>query len=40
MVKDKPSFIAVGVSHLEGESGLLSLLKAKGFSVTPIQVSR
>ncbi len=40
MVKDKPSFVAVGVSHLEGEKGLLNLLKEKGFKVTPIQISR
>lgn len=40
MVKDKKSFIAVGVSHLEGEKGLLNLLKEKGFTVTPIKISR
>jgi len=40
MVKSKPSFVAVGVSHLEGEKGLLNLLKQKGFSVTPIKVTR
>lgn len=39
MVHDKPSFIAVGVSHLEGEKGLLNLFKQKGYTVTPIQVS-
>ncbi len=40
MIKTKSSFVAVGVSHLEGEKGLLNLLKQQGFTVTPIQVSR
>ncbi len=40
MMKSKPSFVAVGVSHLEGEKGLLNLLTQKGFTITPIQVSR
>jgi uncharacterized protein YbaP (TraB family) len=40
MMKAKPSFVAVGVSHLEGEKGLLNLLKQQGFTIKPIQVSR
>ena len=40
MINDKPSFIAIGVSHLEGEKGLLNLLKSKGYTITPIAVSR
>lgn len=39
MVHDKSSFIAVGVSHLEGEKGILNLLKQNGYTLTPIQVS-
>jgi uncharacterized protein YbaP (TraB family) len=39
MMSSKPSFIAVGVSHLEGPKGLLNLLKDKGYTLTPIQVS-
>lgn len=40
MMGSKPSFIAIGVSHLEGEQGLLALLKAKGYTLTPVPVSR
>ncbi len=39
MINSKPSFIAVGVSHLEGEKGLLRLLKEKGYTLTPLRVS-
>jgi uncharacterized protein len=40
MMKENPSFISVGVSHLEGEKGLLELLKAKGYTLTPIKVTK
>jgi uncharacterized protein YbaP (TraB family) len=40
MMHDKPSFVAVGVSHLEGEKGILSLLKEKGYTIKAIPVSR
>lgn len=40
MTHEKSSFIAVGVSHLEGEKGLLSLMKEKGYTLTAIPVSR
>ena len=39
MINSKPSFIAVGVSHLEGEKGLLSLLKEKGYTLTPLTLT-
>lgn len=39
MINSKPSFIAVGVSHLEGEKGLLNLLKEKGYTLSPLRVS-
>ena len=39
MIGNKPSFIAVGVSHLEGEKGLLNLLKEKGYTLTPLKVT-
>jgi len=32
----KPSFFAVGAAHLGGENGVLSLLRAQGFTVTPV----
>ncbi len=40
MMKENPSFIAVGVSHLEGEKGLLELLKEKGYTLTPLPVTK
>ena len=38
MMKESKSFISVGVAHLEGSQGLLSLLKSKGYSLTAIPV--
>jgi len=38
MVKENPSFIAVGISHLESDNGLLSLLAKKGYTLTPVSV--
>jgi uncharacterized protein len=40
MMHQSPSFIAIGVSHLEGEKGMLNLLKTKGFTLTPIRITR
>jgi uncharacterized protein YbaP (TraB family) len=36
----RTSFFAVGAAHLPGESGLISLLQSKGFSVTPVFSSK
>ncbi|MBK5278074.1 MAG: TraB/GumN family protein [Bacteroidia bacterium] len=38
MMADKISFISIGISHLEGDRGLLALLKAKGYTLKPIQI--
>lgn len=40
MMNDKPSFIAIGVAHMEGENGILNLLKSKGYAVNPVQVTK
>lgn len=40
MVKENVAFISVGVSHLEGERGLLALLRSKGYTLTPIKVTK
>lgn len=40
MINTKPAFVAVGVSHLEGEQGLLALLRAKGYTLTPVAIKR
>jgi len=39
MIAENISFISVGVTHMEGEKGLLNLLKEKGYTLTPIQVT-
>jgi len=36
IMKDKPSFIAVGALHLAGEDGLLNLLEKAGYKVEPV----
>jgi uncharacterized protein YbaP (TraB family) len=40
MIKDNPSFIAIGISHLEGESGILNLLKQKGYTLVPVPINK
>ncbi len=40
MVKENVAFISVGVAHLEGDRGLLNLLKSKGYILTPLKVTR
>lgn len=37
-VKEKPSFIAVGAGHLGGKTGVLSLLREKGYKLKPIRL--
>ena len=39
MIAKNKSFITVGVSHMEGEKGLLHLLKEKGYTLKPIPVT-
>lgn len=36
-IKDKPSFIGVGVRHLPGETGLIRLLQKEGYTVEPVR---
>jgi len=40
MINDKASFIAIGVAHLEGDNGILNLLKKKGYSLNPISIRK
>lgn len=40
LIKDKTTFIAVGVRHLPGENGLITLLQKEGYKVEPIEVKR
>jgi len=35
---EKPTFFAVGAGHLGGNKGVIKLLKAKGYKVTPIRL--
>lgn len=39
MIKENKAFIAVGVAHLEGNQGLLELLKAKGYMLKAVPVA-
>lgn len=39
MIKENASFIAIGISHLESERGILQLLKSKGYTLTPVPVN-
>jgi len=36
IAKEKPTFFAVGCAHLQGKEGIVALLQAKGFKVTPV----
>lgn len=35
--KKKPTFFAVGAAHLGGDDGVISLLRRKGYKVTPVK---
>lgn len=39
MMKNKPVFMAIGAGHLCGKKGILSLLKNKGYTITPIDIT-
>ncbi len=39
LIKDKPSFIAVGALHLPGKMGLIELLRSEGYRVEPLQTN-
>lgn len=36
-MEEKPSFFAVGAAHLGGDYGVISLLRKKGYTVTPVK---
>jgi uncharacterized protein YbaP (TraB family) len=38
LMKEQPSFIAVGAGHLPGRKGILRLLEKRGYSLTPVMV--
>lgn len=40
LIHQRPTFIAVGAGHLPGEQGLIELLRAEGYTVSPVPVTR
>lgn len=36
IMKEKPTFFAVGAGHLGGKEGVINLLRAKGYKVSPV----
>lgn len=36
IMKEQPTFIAVGSAHLSGQTGMIKLLQDKGYKVTPV----
>ena len=39
MVKEHNSFLCLGIAHLEGDHGIIKLLEAKGYKLTPVPVN-
>jgi uncharacterized protein YbaP (TraB family) len=39
LMKEQSLFVAVGVLHLVGETGLVQQLRSKGYTVTPVKLS-
>lgn len=37
IIKEKPTFFAVGCGHLQGREGMIAILQAKGYQVTPVK---
>jgi uncharacterized protein len=40
LIRTQSTFIAVGLSHLEGGHGLITLLQGKGYTLTPVLLNR
>ena len=38
MMKEKPTFFAVGAGHLGGKNGVIRLLQNEGYTLTPLHV--
>jgi uncharacterized protein len=39
IMRTKPVFIAVGAGHLCGKKGILAILKEKGYTITPVNIT-
>ncbi len=40
MMKEKPTFFAVGAGHLGGENGVIKLLRKEGYTVKPLHIAK
>ncbi len=40
MMKEKPTFFAVGAGHLGGENGVIKLLRQEGYTLKPLHVTK
>lgn len=40
LIKNKTTFIAVGVRHLPGEYGLIALLRKKGYKIEAFEATQ
>ena len=37
LIREQPTFFAIGASHLSEERGIINLLMQKGYTLTPIK---
>ena len=40
MMKEKPTFFAVGAGHLGGKNGVIKLLRKEGYTLKPLHIAK
>lgn len=40
LIREKPSFVAVGAGHLAGSAGVIRLLQESGYTLTPVKINQ